>query len=513
MAVLARAALPWRALVAGAVVSLVLGVALSARPGEDERPVTVPVARGGVTPYKSVSSLPIAAQGPISAALGADDRAYRLTRSDGGFRAVSTKQHLSARFSRSGVLLRSGATELGLSLRAVGYGRSLRAVAAVTPTVNANRATYARAGLSEWYVNGPLGVEQGFTLARAPAGPAAKQLTLSMALTGDANAVLSQDGRSLLLTHAGGPALRYTGLSATDARGRVLHSWLEVHGARVQIKVDARGASYPLRIDPFVQQGSRLTGSGLEGFAPEFGSSVAISADGNTAAVGAPQDNNLGAVFVFTRAGGVWTQQGGKLTGAGASAGARFGSSVALAADGNTVLVGGFTDSSSVGAAWVFARSGATWAAQSGKLTAGLEETGKGEFGLSVALSGDGSTALIGGPTDNGFVGAAWEFVRSGGTWALQGGKLTGGAEETVNGEFGQSVALSADGNTALFGGTGDNGSAGAAWVFTRSGGTLTQQGPEAHRKRRDRQSRAWIQRGAVGRRQHRTPRRPTRQH
>ena len=112
---------------------------------------------------------------------------------------------------------------------------------------------------------------------------------------------------------------------------------------------------------------------------------------------------------------------------------------------------------------------------QGSKLTAS-GETGDGAFGASVALSADGTTALIGGPFDNGYVGAAWVFTRSGSTWTQQGSKLTGG-DETGAGEFGFSVALSADGNTALIGGAEDNSGVGAAWVFTRSGSAWTQQG------------------------------------
>ena len=102
--------------------------------------------------------------------------------------------------------------------------------------------------------------------------------------------------------------------------------------------------------------------------------------------------------------------------------------------------------------------------------------TGGGSFGFSVALSSDGNTALIGspdligGPDDNPGFGAAWVFTRSGSTWTQQGSKLTGSGE-SGSGVFGSSVALSADGNTALIGGPYDNGVVGAAWVFTPSTG------------------------------------------
>ena len=101
---------------------------------------------------------------------------------------------------------------------------------------------------------------------------------------------------------------------------------------------------------------------------------------------------------------------------------------MALSADGNTALIGGHDDNGSVGAAWVFTRSAGVWTQQGAKLT-GSGETGAGEFGWSVALSADGNTALIGGVADNGGVGAAWVFTRSGGVWTQQGSKLTDGAE------------------------------------------------------------------------------------
>ena len=74
------------------------------------------------------------------------------------------------------------------------------------------------------------------------------------------------------------------------------------------------------------------------------------------------------------------------------------------------------------------------------KLT-GSGESGAGEFGARVALSSDGNTALIGGIGDNSDHGAAWVFTRSGSTWTQQGSKLTGSGE-SGEGEFGSSVAL-----------------------------------------------------------------------
>jgi hypothetical protein len=226
----------------------------------------------------------------------------------------------------------------------------------------------------------------------------------------------------------------------------------------------------------WTQQGNKLVGTGAIGDIPSWqGISVAISADGNTALIGGVGDNLwAGAAWVFTRNNGAWTQQGSKLVGTGETngGGAQQGRSVALSADGNTAIVGGPEDYTS-GAAWIFTRSNGVWSQQGNKLVG----TGGSEFaaqGSSVALSGDGNTAIVGGPFD----GAAWIFTRSNGVWTQQGNKLVGaGAVGPTSIEQGTSVALSADGNTAIIGGPGDNFDNGAMWVFTRSNGVWTQQG------------------------------------
>ena len=107
---------------------------------------------------------------------------------------------------------------------------------------------------------------------------------------------------------------------------------------------------------------------------------------------------------------------------------------------------------------------------QAGPRLVGTGNVGNALQGFSVALSADGNTAIVGGLNDNAGVGAAWVFTRSGRTWRQQGGKLvgTGGSAPT---QQGYAVALSADGNTAIVGGLRE------AWVFTRRGGTWTQQG------------------------------------
>ncbi|HSY52203.1 MAG TPA: hypothetical protein VLC46_25605 [Thermoanaerobaculia bacterium] len=211
--------------------------------------------------------------------------------------------------------------------------------------------------------------------------------------------------------------------------------------------------------------------------------SVALSADGNTAIVGSPLDNYVGAAWIWDRNGGFWTQQP-KLVGSGFEAFAEQGTSVAVSADGNTAVVGGTRDSGGIGATWVWTRSAGVWTQQS-KL-AGSDTAGAFVLqGASVAISADGNTAIVGGPRDNNYEGAAWVFTRNAGVWTQQGAKLVGSGVEGIGAEQGVSVSLSADGNTAIVGGYTDGWSGGgyssfgtgAAWVWTRSGNVWTQQG------------------------------------
>jgi hypothetical protein len=233
--------------------------------------------------------------------------------------------------------------------------------------------------------------------------------------------------------------------------------------------------------DVWTQQGPKLVGSGatytLTERVVQQGSSVSLSADGNTAIVGGAQDNfGVGAAWIWARSGGVWTQQGEKLAGSvGFGLVSAQGTSVSLSADGNTAIVGGFSDQVNIGAAWVWIRSGGAWIQQGEKL-AGSDAEGPGvQQGTSVSLSADGNTAIIGGPFDGNRAGAAWIWIRSGGLWTQREPKLFGSGVEG-KAEQGQSVALSADGSTAIVGGISDKGFAGAAWVWTRSGGVWIQQ-------------------------------------
>ena len=158
-----------------------------------------------------------------------------------------------------------------------------------------------------------------------------------------------------------------------------------------------------------------------------------------------------------------------------------------MSSDGNTALVGAFADDGSVGERGCSRAPGGAWTEQA-KLTAPTsgpdKEVGPGDFGGSVALSADGNTALIGGNGDAGSLGAAWVFTRSSTSWSERKKLIaptTGPDAEDGNGEVGFSVSLSAAGTTAFLGAPTDNAGGflgtGAVFVFTGSGASWSEQG------------------------------------
>jgi hypothetical protein len=236
----------------------------------------------------------------------------------------------------------------------------------------------------------------------------------------------------------------------------------------------ARGSAvYPFGNIQFEEQ--KFTASD-GGDGDRFGISVAI--DGDTALVGAllatvNGHSAQGAAYVFERSGETWSEVQ-KLVAADGAAFDRFGASVAV--EGDTALIGGWGAAGQKGAAWVFTRSGGTWSQQA-RLDASDGATND-FLGQSVALSGDTAIAGawgadIGGNAEQ---GAAYIFTRSGTTWSQQ-AKLTA-PDGMPNDSFGQTVSLGGD--TALAGApfakVGDNFLQGAGYVFTRSGTTWSLQ-------------------------------------
>jgi hypothetical protein len=269
------------------------------------------------------------------------------------------------------------------------------------------------------------------------------------------------------------------------------------------------------------------------------GNSIALSGDGTTMVIGAPyesggsrgvngnqNDNSAyasGAVYVFVRQGAGWTQQA-YLKSSNSEQSDHFGSSVAVSRDGNTVAVSAHWESSAAtgvngdqndnsirqaGAVYVFTRAGTTWtqqayvkASNTGRADQGDVPGDGDQFGYSIALSGDGNTLAVGAIAEdsnaqqiNGnqtddtqnTAGAVYVFARSGGTWTQQ--AYVKGSHVETGDMFGFSVALDMSGNTLVASAFDERGSgrginvphdnrangSGALYVFTRSGATWTQ--------------------------------------
>jgi len=225
-----------------------------------------------------------------------------------------------------------------------------------------------------------------------------------------------------------------------------------------------------------------------------FSASISLSMDGNTLAIGAPnessaatsistqgqgeEDNSAiaaGAVYLFIRIENTWTQQA-YIKADNAEAFDLFGFSVSLSEDGNTLAVGardedsnatgvnensGPTNNSSTdsGAAYVYVRTGSSWSQQA-YVKASNTKDGH-EFGFSLALSADGDILAVGAPfagganeNSSGSSGVVYMFLRKGSTWAQF--DLVGATDGDAGDQFGF-IGLSADGTTLAVGAPGED--------------------------------------------------------
>lgn len=219
----------------------------------------------------------------------------------------------------------------------------------------------------------------------------------------------------------------------------------------------------------------------------QFGYALALSTDGSTLAVGAPSEaGDTGAAYIFTRPAGAWVQQA-RLTASNAEADDRFGTAMALSADGSTFAVGAaFEDSGATtvngdqadnsaltaGAAYVFTRAGTAWSQQAylKAPNAGADDW----FGRAIALSADGNTLAVGAPYDdsagaglgadpanNGSArsGAVHVFNRAAGLWTHA--AYLKPTNPLTDGNVGfHGVSMSADGTSLAVGGFGDRSNA-----------------------------------------------------
>jgi len=257
----------------------------------------------------------------------------------------------------------------------------------------------------------------------------------------------------------------------------------------------------------------------------QFGNALSLTNDGNLLAVGSigeassavginanQSDNSMpgaGAVYVFARKGGIWSQQAyvkSSNTG-GPVVGYQFGYSVSLSSDGSTLAVGETSDPSNAtgtngeqkntslpdsGAVFVFTRDGDSWSQQAYVKPWNTTQRGV-LFGYSVGLSGDGNTMGVGTYDEDRGRGAVYVFTRKSANWAKQ-MRLTASNAEPGD-SLGCSLAISDDGNTIVVGAfdedailpgiqppaagahdEADDTSSGAAYVWSRKDGKWSQQ-------------------------------------
>jgi len=399
---------------------------------------------------------------------------YSFREADGALRATPPAGDLAVEASADAIVITDSAGEAPIT---VGLRRvAERPVPAPTRAHDGARVTFERPGIEEWYAHGPLGVEQGFVVERDLVGDA-ERLVLDVAVEADGYEragtdealVLARDGRRVSVRD----------LYATDASGEPLEATMAWRGADLRIEVDVRSAAWPVLVDPMysLQQTLRPGDAAADEW---FGYSVDI--DGSYAVIGSRLDDSGaasgGSAYVFVRSGSTWAEQA-ELIASDVGPGDWGGASVAI--DGSTVAFsapGWDCADDDCGAVYVFTRSGTTWTQQQ-RLTASdaSELAYFGGFFNGIAL--DGNTLLIGARGDDpgGTVnaGSAYVFARSGSTWTEQ-TKLVA-ADADMSDEAGYAVAL--EGSTAVFGATGDDeaaGNAGAVYVFTGSGMSWSQQ-------------------------------------
>ncbi len=407
------------------------------------------------------------AAAPVAVTEAQASKAYHVRRED-VLRAPNPSQGFLTEFTRTGVhtAARDGGLRFSMTTARYGCGATRHEVKRVEPEASENRVVYdhADSGLVEWYVNGPSGLEQGFTLPSAPPcnGAGGREQVIELVFGGELSATLTDSGASVDLREpSGAVVLRYKDLEVRDAAGRALPAHLELEEQGISIHLDDTDATYPLTVDPTLQ--AEETKLDVPGAMPGDRVGCSIAIDGDTALVGACHtagpmgELDMGAAYVFTRVGQMWSQSA-MLLPTERKEHDRFGFSVALS--GNRALIGSWSNVIPFrGTAHVFVKNGAEWS-QEAQLDPSVM-LAYDQFGGAVALDGD--TALVGAAKGD---GVAWFFTRKEDQWIED--KSLAPSDVGSNKEMGWSAALS--GTTAVVGAPGSK-TAGAAYVFEKGAG------------------------------------------
>ncbi len=442
--------------------------------------------------YASLAAAMTAARYQINAAPANSAAPFYANNPGQQLRATFASDEVRVNAASNQTSGKADGAELRLQLAGYGYGEYLEALTTGEITAHGDRIEIEKSALrgrqgpqstiTEWYVNKPEGLEQGFTLTAPPhfaignqQGPqSAIPLRVALSIGEGWRVSLRGDQQGAIFERqADGLRLGYDHLAAYDAQGRTLPARMSLDGGTLSLLVEDAQAAYPLTIDPIITQQRKLTAAdGVVG--DFFGLAVALS--GNTAVVGAPSDAvavaNQGSVHVFVRNGDGWSPQQ-KLTASDGANNDAFGQVVALS--GDTLAVGVPNANGRRGAVYVFTRGGTAWTQQP-KITAGDGAAGD-QFGFALALGGD--TVVVGvlfedleSKVDR---GAAYVFTRSGTVWSQrQQLSIPGGAAFD---RFGGSVAISGD--IMVVSATGQDLSGddqGSAYVFARNAGLWVLQ-------------------------------------
>jgi hypothetical protein len=336
-------------------------------------------------------------------------------------------------------------------------------------------------GVVEWWRSIQSGLEHGVTLAQRPRGQG--DLIVQLELHG-ANARASSASSVALLGRDGALLGHYGELLVTDASGAILHASMSVDAGRVRIDIRDRGARYPIVVDPLLRAIEARFINEIGPLNERLGAAVAVSADGTRALVSAPGgvSGNLpndvyagdGTVIVLVRSGGSWVEEA-RLSVESEGPSIAFGVVLALSEDGSVALIG--QPNVAGGCVRVFTRDDSTWTEEAVLTAVGSEPLD--QFGSAVALSLDGNVALIGAPGANvpadgspfGQEGLGYVFERVAGEWVQR--STLGAPAPTPSQSFAAALALSGDGSVALVGApyTGlSAGFEGTAYVFERDG-------------------------------------------
>jgi hypothetical protein len=375
----------------------------------------------------------------LQAAVGEAVRAVDTSREV--WRASNREQALESRFEASSVRVSPASGKRALELELAAWGRE-GARTPAPPAVRTGRGTrveYRRGALTEWYENGAHGLEQGFTLAAAPGRHGVGSLELELRVADGWSTEVLPGGRDArFLDGCTEAVFNYSGLRAWDALGTELDASLRAEGSSLVIAVDDRRATYPLQIDPLITTEEAKLGHAGPLADEGFGYSVSVS--GDRALVGVPfgsgVGNGSGEAYVFVRSGTSWAQQA-KLTPSGSTPGNEFGCSVSLY--NNRALIGA-RFATNVGRAFFFRYDGANWAEEA-ILSSTTNQVGS-EFGFSVAL--EAAIAFVSAPMENtvGFnSGTVQGFKRTNGVWNPIGLIYSSNPGE----KMGWSIALSGD--------------------------------------------------------------------